>query len=165
MHIGSGTVLPKLSVIGGWKVTVAASVVVRRDRRHIKIRWSFGANSVQVRRATHCSGGLKSLCRSNEERHIQKRGGASLAREGDVWRSLHGHEVERWKQTRWTWSITFRESGGQGVRSDPGSEGPAEKHWAAIEQETPMMNRSANGGRGRACLHRRRRSHSPGVRL
>jgi hypothetical protein len=23
------------------------------------------------------------------------------------------------------------------------------------------MNRSANGGRGRACLHRRRRSHSP----
>jgi hypothetical protein len=26
-----------------------------------------------------------------------------------------------------------------------------------------MMNRSANGGRGRACLHRRRRSHSPTI--
>ena len=38
---------------------------------------------------------------------------------------------------------------------------PAEKHRAAIEEETPTMNRSANGGRGRACLHRRRRSHSP----
>jgi len=45
-----------------------------------------------------CSGGLKSLWRSNEGRHIQKRGGNSLAgrRKQKVWRRLNGHESERY---------------------------------------------------------------------
>ena len=43
------------------------------------------------------------------------------------------------------------ETGGQGVRSDPESEGHEEKRRAVIEGEPPLMNRSAEGGRGRAC--------------
>ena len=40
--------------------------------------------------------------------------------------------------------------GGQGVRSDPESEGFEEKYRAVIEWGRPRMNRSAKDGKGRA---------------
>jgi hypothetical protein len=43
-------------------------------------------------------------------------------------------------------------SGGQGVHREVESEGLAEKYRAVIKGATPMMNRSAKGGQGRACI-------------
>ena len=43
-----------------------------------------------------------------------------------------------------------QEGGGQGVRSDPESEGYEEKYRAVIEWGRPPMNRSAKDGKGRA---------------
>jgi hypothetical protein len=46
-----------------------------------------------VRWAAHRSGGLESLWRPDEGCHIQKRGNASLAGEGEIRRTLCGHEA------------------------------------------------------------------------
>ena len=66
-----------------------------------------------MRRAARCSGGLKSLWRSNEERHIRKRGvEASLADEAKF-------------------------IGGQSVHREVGFEGHVEKYRAVINGGYP----------------------------
>ena len=54
-----------------------------------------------------------------------------------VWRSLNGHEGESRTQPRRTWSRLLAYPGGQGVRSDPESEGHEEKYRAVIDGGHP----------------------------
>ena len=79
---------------------------------------------------------------------VSKSGGnASLAEvRGKVWRRLNGHEGESRIQPRPTCSRRSTCFGGQGVRSDPESEGYAEKYRAVIDWGRPRMNRSAKDG-------------------
>ena len=49
-------------------------------------------------------------------------------------------------------AATSQYSGGQGVHREVESEGHEEKYRAVVNGHTPMTNRSANGGSGRACL-------------
>jgi len=80
-----------------------------------------------VRWAAHGSGGLKSLWRSDEGRHISKSGGNA---------SLAGYKI----------------TGGQGVHREVESGGLAENCRAVVEGAIPLTNRSAKGG-ARSSLH------------
>jgi hypothetical protein len=90
-----------------------------------------------VRWAAHESGGLKSLRRPDEGRRIQRAG-----------------VMPRWPVTKGT--------GGQGVRSDPESEGLEEKYRAVINGGYPEDEQvGQRWGKVEPALWGQRRSHSP----
>src|SRR6476661_7373334 len=94
---------------------------------------------------------------------VSKGGGnSSPAGERKVWRSLNGHEDESRKQPRRDLKPPLAVPGGQGVRREAESEGPAEKYWAVIEGRHPEDELVGRGwGKVEPAKGRRRRSHSP----
>jgi len=75
-----------------------------------------------------------------------------------VWRSLHGHEGESWRQPRRTYSRLLQSFGGQGVHREVESEGLAEHHRVVLEGSYPREEPvGPSWGMVELALWRRRR--------